>query len=291
MSIPMDLPYCLVYPTSYMKDVEPDHFDTHNNLAGTCLCRCKCHVTLQHLNDDPSQHKEYGGSHLILPCGTQYEKRLFPEILELWNHWASLTDSITKEPFPMELVGDFRSTDPIFKGCYGDSFLYSNVDLCRLRWHGIHLPLYWSKIPAPPAPSYLQAKQPEATKWFPPWAVTPNPAVESPKTECSSSKGGHHCSSGRGSNTSIPKRPDSTSAKKPSSSKKPAPKEQEKSPRSRSSRKCSHSPSPSAESVRCKWKEASTEDTRKLNSTLPVNSSGFDSFCSPMGSHSEATEL
>ena len=104
MSVPTDLPYCLIYPMSYMKDVELDHFNTHNNPAGTCLCCCICHTALQHMNDDPSQCKEYGGSHLILPHGVQYKERLFPEILEPWNHQAPLTDSITKEPFPMELV-------------------------------------------------------------------------------------------------------------------------------------------------------------------------------------------
>ena len=124
----------------------------------------------------------------------------------------------------MELVGDFRSMDAIFKGCYGDSFLYTDVDLGQLRQHGIHLPLYWSEILAPLAPSYLQAKQLKPMKQSPSWAMTPNPAVESPKAKCSSSKGGHHCSSGHGSNTSTPKRPDSTSAKKPSNSKEPAPK-------------------------------------------------------------------
>ena len=36
MSISMDPPYCLIYPTSYMRDVEPDHFNTHNNPAGIC---------------------------------------------------------------------------------------------------------------------------------------------------------------------------------------------------------------------------------------------------------------
>ena len=137
----------------------------------------------------------------------------------------------------MELVGDFRSMDPIFKGCYGDSFLYSDMDLGQLRWCGIHLPPYQSEIPAPPAPSYLQAKQPKATKRSPPWAMTPNPAVESPKTKHSGSKAGHHHSSGHGSNTSTPKHPDSTSAKKPSSSKEPAPNEQDKSPRSCGSHK------------------------------------------------------
>ena len=36
MSIPMDPPYCLVYPTSYIKGVEPNHFDTRNSPTGTC---------------------------------------------------------------------------------------------------------------------------------------------------------------------------------------------------------------------------------------------------------------
>ena len=45
MSIPTDLPYCLIYPTSYMKDVEPDHLNTCNNPAGTHLRRCICCAT------------------------------------------------------------------------------------------------------------------------------------------------------------------------------------------------------------------------------------------------------
>ena len=249
MSIPMDPPYCLIYPMSYMKDVELDYFNTCNNPAGTGLCHCICHTTLQHMNDDPNQHREYARSHLILLHRAQYKERLFPKILELQNHWEPLTNSITKEPFPMKLVGDFRSPNPIFKGCYSNSFLYTDMDLGQLRWCGIHLPLYLSEILAPPAPSYLQAKQPKATKWSPPWTATPNPAVESPKAKHSSGKDRHHHSLGRSSNTSIPKCPDSTSAKKPSSSKEPAPNKQDKSPRSHGSHKCGHFPSPSAESV------------------------------------------
>ena len=191
----------------------------------------------------------------------------------------------------MELVRDFRSTDPIFKRCYGDSFLYTDMDLGRLRRRGIYLPPYRNEIPALPAPSYLQAKQPKATKQSPPRAATPNPVVESPKAKCSGGKGGHRHSSGHSSNTSTPKCPDSTSAKKPSSSKEPIPNEQEKSPRSHGSRKCGHSPSLSAESVGCKQKGVCTEDTRTLNSTLPISSSTFDSFHSPTGSHSDVTEL
>ena len=108
VSIPTDLPYCLIYPTSYMKDVEPDHFDTCNNPARTCLHNCICRATLQYMNDDSRHCREYGGNHLILPSGAQYKEQLFPEILELQNHWALLTDPVIKEPFPMELVEDFR---------------------------------------------------------------------------------------------------------------------------------------------------------------------------------------
>ena len=140
MSIPTDPPYYLIYPKSYMSDVELDHFDTHNNPAGTYLCCCICHATLQYMNDDPNQHTEYSRIHLILPHGAQYKERLFPKILEPWNHWEQLMDSTTKKPFSMELVGDFRSMDLIFKGCYGDSFLYTGTEFGQLRWHGIHLP-------------------------------------------------------------------------------------------------------------------------------------------------------
>ena len=225
-----------------MKDVELDHFDTRNNPARTRLHHCICCTTLQYMNDDPRYHRAYGGSCLILPCGVQYKERLFPEILEPQNHWVPLTDPISQESFPMKLMVDFRSMDAIFKGCYGDSFLYSDVDLGQLRWWEIHLPPYQGEIPTPPAPSYLQAKQFKALKQSPLQAVMPTTVAESPKTKHSSGKGRHHHSSGRGLNTSTPKRPDPTSAKKPSSSKEPVPKEQDKSPRSPGSHKHGHSP-------------------------------------------------
>ena len=128
-------------------------------------------------------------------------------------------------------------------------------------------------------------------KQSPLWAVTLTTVTKSPNTKCFSGKGGHHCSSGCGSNTSTLKCPDSTSVKKSSSSKEPVPKEQDKSPRSHSSHKHGCSPSPSAKSDRSKLKEAHTEDTCELNSTLSISSSGFDGFRSPTGSHSKATKL
>ena len=191
----------------------------------------------------------------------------------------------------MELLGNFRATDPIFKGCYRDSLLYTGRELDRLRWQGIHLPPYQGKIPALPAPSYLQARQPKVKKWSPPRAATPSPPVESPKTKRSGGKGGPQHSSGCSSNMSIPKHPNSTSTKKPSSSKGLASSKQEKSPRACSSRKHGHSPFPSAKSVRCKQKDICMEGNRTLNSTLPVSSSTFDGLHSPTGSHSDGTEL
>ena len=155
----------------------------------------------------------------------------------------------------------------------------------------MHLPAYQGEIPVLLAPFHWQARQAKAMKQSPPRAVTLNPSVESPKTICPSSKGGPHCGSGHSSNTSTPKYPDLTSAKKPSSSKEPISNGQEKSPKAHGSHKHDHSPSPSAKSVRCKWKDVHTEDTHTLNSTLPISSSTFDGLRSPTGSHSNGTKL
>ena len=73
LAIPTDPPYCLVCPTCYIRDADSDHFDTRNNPAGTRLCHCVCHTTLQFSNDDPKEHSNYAGSHLILPRGAQHK--------------------------------------------------------------------------------------------------------------------------------------------------------------------------------------------------------------------------
>ena len=142
MSIPMDPPYCLVYPTSYVKGVKPDHFDTCNSPTGMHLHRCVCHATLQFSNNNPKEHTKYVRSHLILLCGMQYNDQLYPTILELHNHCSPLIDPAMEEPYSMEVVGNFRAADPIFKGCYGDFLLYSDADLDRLRQRKIHLPVF-----------------------------------------------------------------------------------------------------------------------------------------------------
>ena len=186
----------------------------------------------------------------------------------------------------MKLVRDFRSTDPIFKGCYGDLFLYSDSSSRRYTFPLIGVRFLPHQLLPTCRPSSPRLRSsPLCGPQCPPWQLN------LPQTKSSSRKGRHHRRSGCGPNTSPLKHPDSTLAKKPSSSKEQVPKEQNKFPNSCSSCKCSRSPTPPAKSNDRKWKEAHTEDTCKLNSTLPVSSSRFDGFCSPMGSHSEATEL
>ena len=201
MSVPTDPPYCLMYPTSYVKGAKPYHFDTCNSPAGTHLHRCVFHATLQFSNYDPKECTKYVESCLILPRRAQYNNWLYPAILEPRNHHSPLIDPTTGEPYPMEVVGDFRATDPIFKGCYGDSLLYSDADLAQLRWQ-IYLPAFQGEIPVPPAPSYWQVRELAVTKQSLHRVAAPDTSAESPKTKHSSSKGGPQRGSGRSSNTS-----------------------------------------------------------------------------------------
>ena len=153
MSVLTDPPYCLVYPTSYIKVIEPDHFGTHNSPMGMCLHHCICRITLQFSNDDPKECTKYVWSHLLLPHGGQYNDWLYPAILEPQNHCSPLIDPTMGKPYLMEVVGNFKAMDLIFKGCYRDSLLYSNDNLAQLRWWKIYLPMFQGEIPMPPAPS------------------------------------------------------------------------------------------------------------------------------------------
>ena len=69
MSIPTNPPYCLVYPTTYIKGIKPNHFNTRNSPVGMCLHHCVCRATLHFSNDDPKQRTKYGGSCLIVSRG------------------------------------------------------------------------------------------------------------------------------------------------------------------------------------------------------------------------------
>ena len=156
---------------------------TPATVPGMHLHCCVCRATLQFSNDDPKEHTKYIGSCLILPCGVQYNDRLYPTILEPWNHCSPLIDPTTGEPYLMEVVANFRAMDPIFKGCYGDSLLYSDADLARLRRRKIYLSM-------PPAPSYRQVREPVATKQSPHTAAALDTPAVSPKAKCSNSKSG-----------------------------------------------------------------------------------------------------
>ena len=185
MSVPTNPPYCLVYPTSYVKGIKPDHFDTRNSPTGMCLHHCVCRATLQFCNNDPKQCTQYVRSHLILPRRVQYNDWLYPSILEPPNHHGRLIDPTMGEPCPLVVVGDFRAMDLIFKGCYRDSLLYSKADLARLRRQKVYLPTFQGEIPMPPAPSYQQVREPAVTKQSPHRGAALDTSVESPKAKCS----------------------------------------------------------------------------------------------------------
>ena len=110
------------------------------------------------------------------------------DTLKPQNHCSLLIDSMMREPYPMEMVGDFWVVDLIFKGCYGDLLLYSDTDLHWLRWQRIHLPMFQGEIPMPPAPFYRQVRKPVVTKQSPHRVVASDTPVESPKAKCPSSK-------------------------------------------------------------------------------------------------------
>ena len=120
--------------------------------------------------------------------------------------------------------------DPIFKGCYRDSLLYSKADLACLRQQKVYLPVFQGEIPMPPAPSYWQARELVATKQSLHRVVALDTSVESLKAKRSSSKGGPSQGSRCSSNTSTLKHPDSMSTKKPSCPKNSTPDDQAKSP-------------------------------------------------------------
>ena len=216
------------------------------------LHRCMCHATLQFSNSDVKLHTQYVRSRLILPHGVQYNDQLYPPILELRNHRGPLIDPAMGKPCPLEVVGNFRGTDPIFKGCYGDSLLYSKTDLAQLRREKVYLPTFQGEIPVPPAPSYQQVREPAVTKQSPHRVAALDTSVESPKAKRSSSKGGPSWGSRHSSNALTSKCPDSTSAKKPSCPKESTPDDKAKSPQACSSHKCGRLPSPTSGSAGCK---------------------------------------
>ena len=215
---------------------------------------------------------------------------LYPSILEPQNHRSLLINPTRGEPCLLEVVGDFKAMDPIFKWCYRDSLLYSKADLAWLRWQKVYLPMFQWEIPMPPAPSYGQDREPAVTKQSLHRAAALDTSVKSTKAKYSSSKGRPTWGSRRSSNTSTPKHSDSMSTNKPSCPKESTPDNQAKSPQARSSHKCSCSPSPASGSAGCKWRDLHRVDSSMADTTLPISSNTLDTFCSLMGSLSNMIE-
>ena len=152
MAIPTDPPYCLVYPIVYRENVEDQsHFNTSASPSGMCTHACMCCVLLQHANMEPLHWRTFKGSCLIIPHGAQY-RTLFPEIISLCNHQGLLIDPDKNEPFPMFTVGDFCLKYKIFPGTYGDSLLFMESDLAKLKKKDICIPLTRRRRLNPPPP-------------------------------------------------------------------------------------------------------------------------------------------
>ena len=132
MAVPADPLYRLVYPTMYNAGVENQtHFNTAASPSGMCRRVFMCDSLLQLTDKDP-RNRTFEGSCLIVPIGPQYQN-LFPEITVPCNHWELLIDPNTWEPYPMAAVGDFCLENIFFPGSPGDSLLFSEDDLARLK--------------------------------------------------------------------------------------------------------------------------------------------------------------
>ena len=148
-AVPTDPPYCLVYPTMYNDGMEDQtHFNTVASSPGMHTHVCMCCSLLQFTDKDPKNKRTFEGSHLIIPCGAQYQN-LFPEITAPCNHWGPLIDPNIGEPYPMAAVGDFCPKDAFFPGSPGDSLLFNKEGLTRLKRRGFHISTYKEEKPPP----------------------------------------------------------------------------------------------------------------------------------------------
>ena len=116
---------------------------------------------LQHVDKDPDCQRTYEGSRLIIPHSAQY-RTLFPEILMPCNHWGPLIDPNTGEPYPMATTRDFCLIDPLFLGSPGDSLLFKEDDLNRLKSKGFCISTYREEKPQPTVCKEEKHKSPHA---------------------------------------------------------------------------------------------------------------------------------
>ena len=139
-----------MYLTVYNDDAEDqNHFNIAASPSGMCTHAYMCCALLQLMDKDPDHQRTYEGSCLVVPHGTQY-RTLFPEIVTPHNHWGLLIDPNTGEPYPMASAGNFCFMDPLFPGSPGDSLLFNEDDLNRLKRKISMSPLIGRRNLSPP---------------------------------------------------------------------------------------------------------------------------------------------
>ena len=135
MTLPTDLPYCLMYPNIYSSIIpkkDRHHFNVGGGPSEVHTHVCICHVLLQHANMSTDHRQQHHGSGLVITWGVQYD-HLLPKIMMLCNHRALLVDLSMGEPFPLVPVGNFQLEDNSFPGTPSDSLLYTNEELTKLQ--------------------------------------------------------------------------------------------------------------------------------------------------------------
>ena len=117
------------------------------------------------------------------------------------NHWGLLIDHNTGEHYPMATTGDFSLMDPIFPGSPGDSLLFKEDDLNRLKRKGFRVSTYREEKPVPTVPKEDKHRSPQTKE-------------NTPSSSCKEEES--HKTSGRNSGLSSPQVPDYTHSKKSS---------------------------------------------------------------------------
>ena len=193
MAVPMESPYCLIYPTVYETKVPTDdqhHFNTRGNPVGMCTDTCMCLTLLQLVDTQLGFLIDFQRElphHSLWHPVQEFVSR---------DHGAAqssepLKDPQTGLPFPMEAMGDFCLVNKLFPGVAGDSLMFHEADLAELKEQGFHILTYKAENPPPTEKENTQKSShpPEGT------------SKSSDKVESTSSKT---------SGTTLPQNPDST---------------------------------------------------------------------------------
>ena len=169
-----------------------------------------CVLKVQHCLE--SEYERTNGC-LIIPRGTQFGQKLFPEIVIPRNHAAPYPDPTTGKEAPFMTVGTFSSMDPMFPGIAGDWQLYTTQEVVHLRSTGVLRPSAAPSLSISTLPTLASLAQMQSAPITPglPKMDLGSPRVEldlsSKRQEDLSSLKGHKCqvSAATGSSTSLEK--------------------------------------------------------------------------------------